>query len=114
MKRSQEKRITLKCKILRYMRISKGIAQARAALAADCSEPAIGHYETGRMGISEARLERLIKFYGYTLGDFEEFLSGRPLPVINLKDECVSLLEKIDETKLKAVHAVLVSFGFNS
>jgi transcriptional regulator with XRE-family HTH domain len=96
------------------MRVSKGIAQARSALAADCSEPAIGHYETGRMDISQVRLEKLIRFYGYTLGEFEEFLSGRPLPVINLKDECVSLLEKIDETKLKAVHAVLVSFSSNS
>jgi len=110
MKRSQQKRITLKSKVIRYMRVSKRIAQSRAALAADCSEAAIGHYETGRMGISEERLTKLIKFYGYSFEDFQEFLKGKPLPVISLKDECVSLLDHIDDTKLRAVHAVLTSF----
>ena len=110
MKRSQQKRITLKCKILRYMRVSKGIAQARAALAGACSEQAIGHYETGRMGISQDRLEKLVKFYGYSFEDFQEFLNGKSLPIISLKDECISLLDHVDDTKLRAVHAVLASF----
>jgi transcriptional regulator with XRE-family HTH domain len=110
MKRSQQKRMTLKSKIIRYMRVSKGISQARAALAAGCSDQAIGHYETGRMDISEERLSKLIKFYGYSQNGFEMFLKGTPLPVLNLKGECILLLDHIDDTKLKAVYAVLTSF----
>ncbi len=110
MKRSEQKRITREAKIIRYMRISKGMTHGQAGLHCNCSEAAIGHYENGRMDISPSRLSQLLKAYGYTREEFDEYRAGKPIPVIDMKAECTLLLGRIDETKLKAVHAVLTSF----
>lgn len=108
-KRSCEKRITLASKIVRYMRISRGISQRESARRCDVSEQAIGHYEQGRMDISPARLDQFLAAYNYTKEEFAEYLNGKPVP-IDLKEDCISLLNRIDENKLRAVHAVLISF----
>lgn len=109
-KRSQEKRITPQAKIIRFMRLSRGISQREAARLCDLSEPAIGHYENGRMDISPLRLGQFLVVYGYSKKDFDAYLSGREIPVLNLKDECVRLLDRLNEAKLKAVHALLNGF----
>ncbi len=110
MKRSQEKRITLLTKVIRFMRISRGISQKEAAKRCGLSEQAIGHYEHGRMAISPVRLTAFLDAYGFTLRELDEYLAGKPIPVVSVKDECVLLLDRIDETKLRAVHALLASF----
>lgn len=109
-KRSQERRITVQSKVVRFMRLSRKISQREAARQCHISEPAIGHYENGRMDISPARLEQFLKAYGYTRPEYDEYINGKPIPVISVRDECISLLGKIDETKLRAVYAVLASF----
>ena len=110
MKRSQQKKITHLTKIIRYMRVSRGISQKQAAIRCNLSEQAIGHYENGRMDISPKRLNQFLEVYNYIQEDLDEFLSGKPIP-INVKDDCISILDRIDETKLRAVHAVLMSFN---
>lgn len=110
MKRSQQKRVTLDAKIVRYMRVSRGISQREAARKCCLSEAAIGHYEHGRMDVSAVRLEQFLKAYGYTREEFEEYRGGKQIPVVSVKDECVNLLNRIDEMKLRAVYAVLTSF----
>ncbi len=110
MKRSQQKLITKFSKILRYMRVSKRISMREAARRCDLSVSAINHYEHGRMDIPKWRLEQLVTAYGYQLQDFENLAQGGELPVIDLKRECLGLLELIDEKKLKTVHAVLTGF----
>lgn len=109
-KRSQEKKITMQCKVIRFMRVSRRISQREAARKCNISEPAIGHYENGRMDISASRLEQFLRVYGYTQREFEEYTSGKPIPVLSVRDDCISLLGRIDEIKLRAVHAVLSSF----
>jgi transcriptional regulator with XRE-family HTH domain len=109
-KRSQERRITVQSKVVRFLRLSRGISQREAARQCRISEPAIGHYENGRMDVSPARLEQFLRVYGYTRQEYDEYLGGKAIPVISVRDECVSLLGKIDEVKLRAVHAVLASF----
>lgn len=111
MKRSQQKIITEKSKVIRFMRLSKRVSQPDAARAAGCSPQAIGHYENGRMDIPEARLRRLLTAYGFTADELQEFLNGKPIPIISIKDECLQLLDQIrSEEKLRAVHMVLKSF----
>lgn len=39
-----------------------------------------------------------------------KYLGGKPLPVLSLKDECYSLIDRLDDAKLHAVHALLKSF----
>lgn len=110
MKRSQQKRVTLDAKIVRYMRVSRGISQREASRKCSLSEAAIGHYEHGRMEVSAIRLAQFLKAYGYTMEEFEEYKSGKPIPVVSVKDECVNLLNRIDDQKLRAVYGVLTSF----
>jgi transcriptional regulator with XRE-family HTH domain len=109
-KRSQEKRITREAKIIRFMRVSKRISQREAARLLGISEPAIGHYENGRMDISQLRLGQFLVVYGFTKQEFDEFVAGKEIPIISIKDECVGLLDRIGEAKLRTVHAVLVGF----
>lgn len=110
-KRSQERKITIQSKTIRYMRISRRVSQREAARQCGISEPAIGHYENGRMDVSTERLEQFLRVYTYTRQEYEEYIAGKPIPVLSIRDECISLLGKIDETKLRAVHAVLTSLA---
>lgn len=110
MKRSQQRRITRTSKILRFMRVSKRISMREAGRRCNLSDSAINHYEHGRMDVPEQRLRHLVEAYGYSMDDFRAFSEGKEIPVLSIKDECVGLLELIDEAKLKTVHAVLTGF----
>jgi hypothetical protein len=44
------------------------------------------------------------------MAEFEEFMTGKPIPILNLKKECITLLDRIDDAKLRAVQAVLMGF----
>ena len=110
MHRTAHKKSTKASKILRYMRMSKGMTQRKAAAACSLCHALINHYEQGRLDIPKHRLEQLVRLYGYTPEEFMAYLGDKPIPVLDLKDECVGLLDRIDEAKLRAVHAVLVGF----
>ncbi len=111
MKRSQQKIITIKSKIIRFMRIPKKISQPEAAHKASCSPQAIGHYENGRMEIPDSRLKCLLEFYGFSDSEFQEYFNGKPIPIVSIKDECILLIDQIpNEEKLRAVHTILKSF----
>lgn len=110
-KRSNKRIITMQSKVIRFMRLSRRISQPAAAKAAGCSSQAIGHYENGRMEIPEARIHLLLELYGYDWNTFQEYLNGKQSPILNLKDECYGLLDRIhSEEKLKAVLTILQSF----
>lgn len=111
MKRSQQKRITKQAKILQYMRRSKRISMREAGRRVNLSDSAISHYEQGRMDLSTERIRVLVESYGYSASEFEEFMSGKDIPILSIKEECFSLLEQLDETKLRAVHGMLVGFA---
>lgn len=110
-KRSSQKRMTTQSRIIRYMRISRRISLRAAASHLGISCSAICHYELGRMDIAPGRIRDLVCLYQYTIAEFEEYLAGKPIPVLSIKDECTLLLDRIDETKLRAVHGVLLSFA---
>lgn len=109
-KRSSQKIVTREAQIIRHMRVSRGISQHQAALACRCSEQAIGHYENGRMNISEAKLRLLLTAYDYRWDQFEEFRLGKVLPT-DYRSECQVILSGLDEAKLKLIHGVLLTFA---
>lgn len=108
-KRSQEKRITRVAQIVRYMRVSRKISQRDAARLIGVSEQAIGHYENGRMDISEARLEQMLRAYGYAREEFAAYRNGKEITV-DFKAECTSILNQLDETRLRLVYGVVSNF----
>ncbi|MGK5089743.1 helix-turn-helix transcriptional regulator [Bdellovibrionota bacterium FG-2] len=108
-KRSNEKRISKEAIILRHMRIEKGLSLNQAAAKVNITGSAIAHIEHGRMDLSRKRIETLIAAYGYTYDDYFELLD-RTDPPIRVRDECLSIIRQLDDSRLQAVHAVLVNF----
>ncbi len=111
-KRSNKRVVTRTAQIVRFMRISRNISQKQAAKLCQCSEQGIGHYENGRMDISESRLLLMLTAYSYTREQFAEFSSGREIPV-DIKNECLQILTQLDEIKLRLIHGVLLNFSKN-
>jgi transcriptional regulator with XRE-family HTH domain len=109
-KRSQQTRVTIQSKIIRYLRMSRHLSMREAGRLNNCSASTINHYEHGRLDLSPERICRLVEAYGFPMEDFKKFESGVPLPILSIKDECINLLGRIDDAKLKAVHAVLTGF----
>src|SRR5687768_5143287 len=71
------------------------ISQPDAARATGCTPQAIGQYENDRMDVSDNRLRCLLALYDFTFDEFSEYLSGKPIPMVNVKDECLQLLDQI-------------------
>lgn len=70
---------------------------------------AVAHIEQGRMDVSRARIREMIRVYGYSQDEYLEFFDGKEVP-INLRDECVGIIKRLDQGKLQAVYSVLVNF----
>jgi len=111
MKRSQQKRLTHQSKILQFMRRSKRIPMREAGRRINFSASTISHIEQGRMDVSAERIQLLVESYGYTMPEFEEYMAGKTIPVLSIKEECFSLIDQLDESKLRAVHGMLVGFA---
>lgn len=109
-KRSSYKKHTRAGEVLRYLRVTKGISMRLAGEMNGCSYSLINHYETGRTDIVERRIRELVESYGWEMAEFDEFLAGKPIPVLDIKRDCVDMLDRIGEAKLRAVHAVLLGF----
>lgn len=109
-KRSQHKRITKAARVLRFMRMSKGISMRAAGRLVGLSDSWINHIEQGRMDFDDRHAARLIEAYGFTHREYEMLLAGGEVPYTSIKDECTALIEQIDESKLKTVLAVLRGF----
>ena len=109
MQRSQQKRITKEAMVLRYMRQSRNLSLNQAGQLVGISGSAISHIEQGRMDVSRARIQTLLQAYQFTAEEYLEFFDGSPVPM-SLRDECIGILKQLDESKLQAVHAVLVNF----
>ena len=110
-KRSNQKRITKRAEVIRYLRISKGMSQRDVSRRCRLSEAAIGHYEHGRMEVSEARLDQLLSLYGCSREKFDDHLSAPKMPTVRIREDCMNLLTRINEAKLQVVHSVLLSFA---
>jgi hypothetical protein len=44
------------------------------------------------------------------MGDYMEFVDGRELP-INHRDECIRLLNEVNDVQLRTIYAVLTGFA---
>jgi len=110
MKRSAQKKITVENKILRYMRLQKGLSMREAGSLFGLSSSLINHLEHGRMDLPPHRVPVLVDGYGFTMEDFERLRSGDEEVPVHFRDECINIIEKLDETKLQAVYGLLKTF----
>lgn len=106
LKRSQIKKITHDARILRHMRITKKLSLNQAGRLVGISGSAIAHMEQGRMDISRARLETLVKALGFSMSDYLEYCDGQEVPK-NLRDECIMLLKRCELSKIEILHPII-------
>ena len=106
MQRSYEKRVSRDAQVLRHMRLSRKISLSQAGRNVCISGSAVAHIEQGRMDVSKARIETLVKAYGYTMSEYMEYFDGKEVPR-NLRDECILLLRLCDESKIQVLHPVI-------
>ena len=109
-KRSQQRRMTPRAKVLRYMRHKSGLSMNQAGRLCAISGSAVAHIEHGRMDIPEGRIETLVRGYGFTMAEFNGLLSGAGLPA-NPRDECIAVIRELSEAKVAAVYGVLMNFA---
>lgn len=110
MKRSQQKRITQDARIIRHMRQRRSLSLNEAGKLVGISGSAIAHIEQGRMDLSKERLRSLVQAYSFSLQDYLDFIDGRPIPV-SYREECLTFLKQVEESKLLAIHTLLKSFA---
>lgn len=109
-KRSQQKRITKANKALRHMRQVRGLSMYQAGRLCNITASAIAHIEHGRMDLPATRIEAVVTAYGFTMEEFHVLVQGDEVP-LNKRDECVSIIRKLDDGKVAAVYGLLANFA---
>lgn len=110
MKRSNQKIITTHSKILRHMRVEKGLSMRQAASEIGLSDSMVNHVENGRVDISEKIISKFLSAYGRSRKDYDLFLSGKMDIPIDYREACSSIIKNMDEPKLKAIYGLLSNF----
>ena len=107
--RKYQKNITKEARVLKVLRQMKELTQPQAAAKCGWSRSCIDHLENGRVEISEEKISHILKSYGYSRMDFEDLREASILRD-EVIAECLNILTKLDNDKLRAVKALLDNF----
>ena len=108
-RRSYKKFVTKEAKALVVMRRLKDLSQYKASRLCGYSQTAIGHIENGRIEIPRKRIKHIVESYGFTMNDFENHMKSEVF-VTDIQDDCISIIKRLSEDKLKAVYPLLSTF----
>jgi transcriptional regulator with XRE-family HTH domain len=106
-----QKKIQKECKVLRELREQKNLSQYNAGLLCGYNRATIGHIENGRINIPRDRIEHIVKTYGFTIEKFDELLLDNKILRHEMRDKCLDVIHNLEESKLQAVHGMLVGFS---
>lgn len=109
-RRSDHKFMTKEASLLKFMRESRFLSMRRVAPILGLSEATVNHSENGRRDLDDALIKRFLKVYGYTWDEFKEMLSGKVEVPEHLRSECIDVINRLDDSKLKTVKAFLNTF----
>ena len=109
LRRSYKKIVSEDVRVLAALRKLRGLSQYNAGRICGYSKCTMGHIENGRINLSEDRIAHIVKSYGFTMKDFNQYKNGGHL-ITDLQEDCIEIIKKIDITKLNAVYAILKSF----
>lgn len=109
-RRSDEKLMTKEASLLKFMRESRHLSMRRVAPILGLSEATVNHSENGRRDLDKNLITRFLKVYGYTWTDFQQMLDGVVEVPEHLRSECIDIINRIDDSKLKTVKAFLNTF----
>lgn len=109
-RRSDKKVMTKEASLLKFMRESRNISMRRVAPILGLSEATVNHSENGRRNLDNQLIKRFLKVYGYSWEDFQNMLNGEIEVPEHLRSECIDIINRLDQSKLKTVKAFLMTF----
>jgi transcriptional regulator with XRE-family HTH domain len=81
----------------------------RVAPIMGVSEATVNHSENGRRDLDDKLIRRFLKVYGYSWEDFQQMLQGEIEVPEHIRSECLDIINRLAERKLKMVKAFLVT-----
>lgn len=109
--RSQIKRISLGSRTLKFLRLQSGLSLRAASAISGTGASVINHLEHGRMEIRVRHLEQLLKSYGSTRQTYEMFTSGRVKLPVDLRADCIRIIEGMTLEQIQTLHPLLESLA---
>lgn len=91
--------------VLRRLREKAELTTRQAAGIIGVTHTTISQFENGKRDLAGYRIEELVKTYGYTMDQFEKILGHKS--VISYKDDCLAMIERLDDEQLGAIRAVI-------
>ncbi len=95
---------------LKFMRESRNLSMRRAGDLLGVSDSTVSHLENGRADLHPEIVMRLLHFYGYSYEQFISMSSGKIELPQSLRRECLEIIKRLDDEKLKTVRTILQSF----
>jgi transcriptional regulator with XRE-family HTH domain len=87
------------------LRENAGLTTRQAGAVVGVSHTTISQFETGKRASEGFRIEQLVKAYGYTMEQFNRITGNKT--VLNFKDDCLAMLNLMDDEQLAAIRAVM-------
>ena len=109
-RRSDTKVVTEEGRLLAFLRESRNLSMRKAASLIGVSSSIVNHAENGRMDLTPTVIMKFLKAYGYQFEEFQEMLEGKIQVPEHLRSECIEIIKRIEESKLKTVKAFLMTF----
>ena len=100
-----EKRNQSAANVLRRLREKAELTTRQAPGIIGVTHTTISQFENGKRDFSGYRIEQLVKAYGYTMDQFHKILGHKS--VISYKDDCIAMIELLDDEQLGAIQAVI-------
>lgn len=109
-RRSDTKIETKESRLLAYLRESRNLSMRKAGKLVNLSSSTINHAENGRADLTDTLVLKLLNAYGYSYEDYRGMLSGDFKIPDHLRSECIEIVKRLDDQKLKTVKAFLMTF----
>jgi transcriptional regulator with XRE-family HTH domain len=107
--RKYQKHISKGSRVLKILRKMKGWSQPLAAQKCGWSRSCIDHLENGRVELTDEKIVHILESYECKQSLYDELLEA-PMLRDEVVAECIGILAKLDNDKLRAVKALLDNF----
>lgn len=109
-RRSDTKMETQEGRLLAYLRESRNFSMRKAADLIGVSCATVNHSENGRKDLTETLIIRFLNAYGNTTDQLKGIFKGDFQIPEHLRSECIEIIKRLDDLKLKKVKSFLITF----
>ena len=107
-RRNHFKIVTKEVRVIRALRLRKGISQYQASRLCGYVPGGFGHIEVGRINLTSERIDHILSCLGCTREDFNELMGASKLRD-EMIEECKKCLGALNDTKLESALTVLTA-----